>query len=1040
MTNACRRCLIVLLAALLALPWTVLRGADRAAAAVALPPGFALVDMPSGQSELLTDFAWTPDGGYFTTGKNGRLAWVSPAGVPRTIATVDVDSNGDLGLVGVTLAADYATSRKIYLSRATATRALRVDTWTVGLTAGEPTSIGGSTVVVELPGNVAAHALGNVVADDDGTLWIPVGDNSHYAYVDPEALRAQNLDQGYGKLLHVFPDGRGVPSNPFYNAAQPASWRSKVYAYGFRSPFRFSLDPATGGPVLGDVGWNSREEVDIVRPGSNYGWPCWEGSAQTPGYRDLDACQGVGTAMPLWDYPHGAQGSTVIGGIVYTGTAYPEAYRGSYFFGDYVSDRIYTLAYNAEGKLTRAPEPGGFGTGIGAPVKFDAAVNGDIVYADIASSKLRRLVYAAGNRPPVAVGTTSTAAATRTVTFDAAGSYDLDGDTLTYQWDFGDGSTGNGVHVTHQYAPPGTTPLTATLTVRDPLGASDTATFTVVPANNSPQVAIAEPPPGTLYKVGDQVNLTGTASDPEDGALTVHWTTTVVHCRETTCHDHVGTSSDGPSYTTAFSDHGDNTKLVITASATDSVGVVASDTYTALPDQHRITIASNTPAAFNINGLARQQADLTAGAEVSVTAPVTASDGVATFSRWTDGAPRTRELVMPDGDLTLTAEYRTPIDERYANDAAFRALLGTPTMPETGDANLRYRDFTGGRAYWTPAAGVHEVHGAIRTAYLAAGGHVRFGAPTNDQTASTDGVGAFNHFTGTGATGVASFYWSPSTGAHAIYGDIRAKWTALGAERGRHGYPTTDEGTTVNGRGRYNNFQNGAIYWLNASIGAHSVYGANFDKYASMGWDSSLLGFPLTDETSTPDGVGRYNHFENGSIYWSPATWSHEIHGSIRSRWAELGWERGPNGYPTTDEGTTVNGRGRYNNFQNGAIYWLNASVGAHSVYGANFEKYASLGWDSSVLGFPLTDETSTPDGVGRYNHFEYGSIYWTPATWSHEVHGSIRARWAELGWERSYLKYPVSDEYSIPGGRRSDFQGGSIRWNASTGTTTAGP
>src|SRR5919199_153072 len=75
----------------------------------------------------------------------------------------------------------------------------------------------------------------------------------------------------------------------------------------------------------------------------------------------------------------------------------------------------------------------------------------------------------------------------------------------------------------------------------------------------------------------------------------------------------------------------------------------------------------------------------------------------------------------------------------------------------------------------------------------------------------------------------------------------------------------------------------------------------------------------------------------------------------------------------------------------------------------------------------PLTDETGTPDGVGRFNHFAGGSIYWTPETGAHEVHGAIRDKWANMGWERSELGYPTSDEHDIPGGRISQFQRGEI-------------
>ena len=131
---------------------------------------------------------------------------------------------------------------------------------------------------------------------------------------------------------------------------------------------------------------------------------------------------------PLYTYPHGPMGTSVTGGIVYTGSSYPEQYRGAYFFGDYASQRVYTLRYDAQGRLVRAPEAAGFGVENGLPVKFGAAANGDIVYADIGGSRLKRLVYAAGNRPPTAEAViTNDPASARSFTFDASRSVDLDG-------------------------------------------------------------------------------------------------------------------------------------------------------------------------------------------------------------------------------------------------------------------------------------------------------------------------------------------------------------------------------------------------------------------------------------------------------------------------------------------------------------------------------------------------------------------------------------------------------------------------------------
>jgi uncharacterized protein with LGFP repeats len=148
-----------------------------------------------------------------------------------------------------------------------------------------------------------------------------------------------------------------------------------------------------------------------------------------------------------------------------------------------------------------------------------------------------------------------------------------------------------------------------------------------------------------------------------------------------------------------------------------------------------------------------------------------------------------------------------------------------------------------------------------------------------------------------------------------------------------------------------------------------------------MGWERSFLGYPLTDELATSDGVGRFNHFQGGSIYWTPSTNAHEVHGAIRLKWVELNSER-------------------------------------------------------SVLGYPLTDELATSDGVGRFNHFQRGSIYWTPSTNAHEVHGPIRERWSQMGSERGTLGYPTTDVRTTLAGERSEFQGGAIEWNRLTGET----
>ncbi|WP_432522571.1 N-acetylmuramoyl-L-alanine amidase [Kineococcus sp. SYSU DK006] len=137
-------------------------------------------------------------------------------------------------------------------------------------------------------------------------------------------------------------------------------------------------------------------------------------------------------------------------------------------------------------------------------------------------------------------------------------------------------------------------------------------------------------------------------------------------------------------------------------------------------------------------------------------------------------------------------------------------------------------------------------------------------------------------------------------------------------------------------------------------------------------------------------------------------------------------------GAPTSAEGDALHG-GRFRHYERGSIYW-HPATGAVLVRGTHAPKYASLGWERSALGFPTADTTDFPGGTGSATHFQGGSIYRRAGGRPHAVLGAIRATWASMGWETSALGYPTSDEHDVPGGRASDFEGGQLRWNRSTG------
>lgn len=83
---------------------------------------------------------------------------------------------------------------------------------------------------------------------------------------------------------------------------------------------------------------------------------------------------------------------------------------------------------------------------------------------------------------------------------------------------------------------------------------------------------------------------------------------------------------------------------------------------------------------------------------------------------------------------------------------------------------------------------------------------------------------------------------------------------------------------------------------------AFEVHGDIRAKYNALGGATGLLGIPETDELGTPDGIGRFNHFKGGSIYWTPRTGPMAVRGTVRDFWASTGWERGPFGYPVQDQ------------------------------------------------------------------------------------------------------------------------------------------
>ncbi|MFG2147237.1 LGFP repeat-containing protein [Streptomyces sp. NPDC048696] len=174
------------------------------------------------------------------------------------------------------------------------------------------------------------------------------------------------------------------------------------------------------------------------------------------------------------------------------------------------------------------------------------------------------------------------------------------------------------------------------------------------------------------------------------------------------------------------------------------------------------------------------------------------------------------------------------------------------------------------------------------------------------------------------------------------------------------------------------------------AVCGHTVQGRILDKYNELGGQNGSLGCPQTDEQTTPDGIGRFTVFDGGSIYWTPSTDAHAIWGLIRDKWAAMGWEKGSLGYPTSDEITLPDGQGKRQVFQGGSLYWHpSRSNGVHPVWGLIGQRWADAGWEGGVYGYPVTDELQQ-EGVTQM--FEHGPIRWSPNETANPLWDKARA------------------------------------------------
>ncbi|MGC4758272.1 PQQ-dependent sugar dehydrogenase [Micromonospora trifolii] len=570
---------------------------------------------------------------------------------------------------------------------------------------------------------------------------------------------AGNTNDLRGKILRIKVNANGTYSIPSGNLFAPGTARTRpeIYAMGFRNPFRISVDKATGVVYVGDYGPDAgstsstrgpsgQVEFNRVAAPGNYGWPyCTGTNTSTETYNEFDFatsasgakynCTGGPTnnsfrntglttlppAQPAWIRYAGDAGTPTefgggsespMGGPVYrynasstSTTKFPQSFDGQFFATEFGRGWIKPIHVNSDGSrgtIDTFPWVGkqvmdsAFGPD-GAYYVLDYGTgyfNGD------ANSALYRFDYVGGgNRAPTAKASANrtSGAAPLAVTFSSAGSADPEGGALTYSWAFGDGTTSTAANPTKTYSANGT--YTATLTVRDPQGATGSSSVQISVGNTAPTVTINNPGNGQLFGFGDTVPYSITVTDPEDGTIDctkVKMTYVLGHDQ----HGHQITSKTGCSGSITIpvdGEHDDaaNIFAIFDAEYTDAGGLTTHTQHT-LPPRHRQAEFYGTSSGINVFSKTPAEGGKTVGdinnGDWIAFQPYRLGNVTSFNARVSSaGAGGTLQVRAGSATGTVLGSATVPVTGGWET---FTTVTGTISSPPTGTTTL-YLTFAG---------------------------------------------------------------------------------------------------------------------------------------------------------------------------------------------------------------------------------------------------------------------------------------------------------------------------------------------------------
>ncbi len=277
--------------------------------------------------------------------QGGTIERVAADGKATTFLDVagEITSGGEQGLLSVAFSPDWRRDHLLYVDYTDRDGDTRVVEYAANGGSADP---GSARELLHVDQPYANHNGGLLLFGPDGKLYIGLGDGGSAGDPDRNGLDPTTL---LGKILRIDPaagDGRPyrVPaSNPF---AGDADARGEIYALGLRNPWRFSFDSANGNLLIGDVGQDRQEEIDVVSPeqanGADFGWSAYEGDA-----RFNSDQQAPGAIAPALVARHEDGNCSITGGLVVHDPDLPTL-RGRYLWGDFCRGELRSFI----------PEPG----------------------------------------------------------------------------------------------------------------------------------------------------------------------------------------------------------------------------------------------------------------------------------------------------------------------------------------------------------------------------------------------------------------------------------------------------------------------------------------------------------------------------------------------------------------------------------------------------------------------------------------------------------------------------------------------------------